>query len=229
MKISVIMPAYNERATILEIISRVQAVDLPKEILVVDDGSRDGTRKILQDLTGPGLRIFFHERNRGKGAAIRTALPYVTGEILIIQDADLEYDPAEYPKLIAPITAGAADVVYGSRFLGRGRGSAGILHYAANRLLTAISNLFTGLRLTDMETCYKALRVDLVRRLELVSNSFEIEPEITAKAARLGARFREVPIHYAGRSYGEGKKIGLCDGIRALRTILRYGMPRARR
>jgi len=218
------MPVYNEVATLAQIIQRVQAVPLDKEILVVDDFSTDGTRELLAKLTSPGVRVFLHERNRGKGAAIRTALPQATGDIIIIQDADLEYDPAEYPKLIAPIAAGAADVVYGSRFLGQGRGTAGRAHYAANRALTWVSNLFTGLHLTDMETCYKALRTDVAQRLDLVADRFEIEPEITAKAARLGARFREVPISYAGRSRAEGKKIGLGDGLKALATIVRFGV-----
>lgn len=229
MKISVIVPAYNERPTIEEILSRVKAAALEKEILVVDDCSNDGTREILERLSGPGIRVFFHDRNRGKGAAIRTALPYVTGDVVIIQDADLEYDPGDYPRLVAPIAGGGADVVYGSRFLGRGRGSAGRCHYLANRALTFLSNLFTGLRLTDMETCYKVLRADLVRRLDLVSNGFEIEPEITAKAARLGARFQEVAIAYEGRSSVQGKKIDVRDGLRAIFTILRFGILAPRR
>ncbi len=224
MKLSVVMPVYNEVATLAQIIQRVRAVPIEKEILVVDDFSTDGTRELLAGLSEPNVRVFLHERNRGKGAAIRTALPQATGDIVIIQDADLEYDPAEYPRLVAPIEAGEADVVYGSRFLGQGRGTAGRAHYAANRTLTWVSNLFTGLHLTDMETCYKALRADLARRLDLVSDRFEIEPEITAKAARLGARFREVPISYAGRSRAQGKKIGLQDGLKALATIVRFGV-----
>lgn len=226
MKLSVVMPVFNEVGTLAEIVARVQAVPIDKEILLVDDGSSDGTRELLATLSGPNVRVFLHEQNRGKGAAIRTALPQAIGEIVIIQDADLEYDPSEYPRLIAPIEAGEADVVYGSRFLGRGRGSAGRAHYLANRLLTSLSNLFTGLRLTDMETCYKALRIDIVRRLVLVSERFEIEPEITARAARLGARFREVPIGYAGRSRAEGKKIGLRDGVKAIATVVRFGVLR---
>jgi glycosyltransferase involved in cell wall biosynthesis len=224
VKLSVVMPVFNEVDTLAEIVGRVQAVPLEKEILLVDDFSTDGTRELLAGLAGPNVRVFLHERNRGKGAAIRTALPHVGGEVVVIQDADLEYDPSEYPMLIAPIAAGEADVVYGSRFLGQGRGSAGRAHYTANRTLTWLSNLFTGLHLTDMETCYKALRADLAKRLDLVSDRFEIEPEITAKAARLGARFHEVPISYAGRSRAEGKKIGLRDGMKALATIVKFGL-----
>ena len=224
MKISVLMPVYNERATLMEILARVRAVPIEKEIILVDDGSSDGTRELLAGLSGDDLHIILHERNRGKGAAIRSGLAQASGDVVIIQDADLEYDPNDYPALIAPIAAGEADVVYGSRFLGRGRGSAGRWHYAANRMLTLFSNLFTGLRLTDMETCYKAIRRELIQSVTLVSNAFEIEPEITARMARKGARFREVPISYAGRSRTEGKKINLADGVRAVITILKFGL-----
>ena len=224
MKISVLMPVYNERATLMEILARVRAVPLEKEIILIDDGSSDGTRELLAGLSGDDLHIILHERNRGKGAAIRSGLAQASGDVVIIQDADLEYDPNDYPALIAPIAAGEADVVYGSRFLGRGRGSAGRWHYAANRMLTLFSNLFTGLRLTDMETCYKAIRRELIQSVTLVSNAFEIEPEITARMARKGARFREVPISYAGRSRTEGKKINLADGVRAVITILKFGL-----
>jgi len=226
MKISVIIPAFNERGTIEEVLRRVRAVPIEKEILVVDDASRDGTRELLEGMRAPDLRLFLHDRNRGKGAAIRTALPHTTGEVVLIQDADLEYDPSEYPRLLEPIARGEADVVYGSRFLGRGRRASTPGHYAVNRFLTALSNLFTGLRLTDMETCYKAFRGDLVRRLSLASEGFEIEPELTFCAARSGARFREVAISYAGRGYREGKKIQWRDGVRALATILRFGLLR---
>jgi len=224
VKLSIIIPAYNERATIAEVLARVCAVPGEKEILVVDDASRDGTRELLRDLATPPVRLFLHEHNRGKGAAIRTALPHVTGEVVIIQDADLEYDPGDYPRLIAPIASGEADAVYGSRFLGRGHRASTPWHYAVNQVLTRLSNLFTGLRLSDMETCYKAFRADLVRDLPLVSNGFEIEPELTARAARRGARFMEVPISYRARSAGEGKKIGWRDGWRALRAIVRFGL-----
>jgi len=224
MKLSIIIPAYNERATIAELLARVRAVPGEKEILVVDDASRDGTSELLRSLAAPPVRLFFHERNRGKGAAIRTALPHVTGDVVIIQDADLEYDPGDYPRLVAPIASGEADVVYGSRFLGRGHRASSRWHYAVNQVLTRLSNLFTGLRLSDMETCYKAFRADLVRDLPLVSDGFDIEPELTARAARRGARFREVPISYHGRSGGEGKKIGWRDGWRALRAIVRFSL-----
>ncbi len=224
MELSVIIPAYNERETIEAVIAKVQAVPVEKEILVVDDFSVDGTRKILLGLTAKNIRTLTHDKNLGKGAAIRTALPKTTGKMVIIQDADLEYNPAEYPRLMAPIQNGEVDVVYGSRFLSGGRGTAGLTHYAANRFLTLLSNLFTGLKLTDMETCYKMIRGDVARRLDLKSNSFNIEPEITAKAVRLGARFTEIPITYQGRSYQEGKKIGLTDGLKAIITIIRLGL-----
>jgi glycosyltransferase involved in cell wall biosynthesis len=224
MKISVIIPVYNERATIREILRKVQAVQLEKEILIIDDGSHDGTRAILADLADANVRVFLHPANQGKGAAVRTGLAHVTGELVIIQDADLEYDPSDYPRLVEPIATGTADVVYGSRFLARGRRATAFWHYAGNRLLTLISNLFTGLHLTDMETCYKAFRVDLIRKMHLVSNGFDIEPELTAKAARMGARIREVPIAYQGRGYTEGKKIGWRDALRTLRAIVRFGL-----
>jgi glycosyltransferase involved in cell wall biosynthesis len=229
MKLSVIIPTYNERATIEEILRRVRAVPLEMEILIVDDGSTDGTLEHLAGLGGPDLRLFRHDRNRGKGAAFRTALPHTTGDVVVIQDADLEYDPREFPRLIEPIARGEADAVYGSRFLGRGRRASRLGHYAVNRFLTLLSNLFTGLRLSDMETCYKAFRGDLVRGLPLVSDGFEIEPELTWRAARAGARFRELPISYAGRGYGEGKKIDWRDGVRTLATILRLGRVRRSR
>ena len=229
MKLSVIMPVYNERGTIEEILRRVQAVPLEKEILIVDDASQDGTREWLLARNEPGVRVFLQPRNRGKGAAVRAGLRHVTGDIVIIQDADLEYDPADYPKLVAPIVSGDAQVVYGSRFLERGRHATTCWHFAGNRLLTMISNFFTGLRLTDMETCYKAFRMELLRSIELVSDGFEIEPELTAKIARLGVEIREVPISYDSRGYTEGKKIGWRDGLRTLRTILRYGLGRRAR
>jgi glycosyltransferase involved in cell wall biosynthesis len=222
--LSVIIPAYNERATIEELLRRVREVPIEKEILVVDDASTDGTPERVEALAGPDLRLLRHARNRGKGAAIRTALPHTRGAIVLIQDADLEYDPGEYARLVAPIERGEADVVYGSRFLERGRRTTGLGHYAVNRFLTALSNLMTGLRLTDMETCYKVFRGDLVRGLPLVSERFEIEPELTWRAARAGARFREVPIRYAERGYRAGKKIGWRDGVRAVATIVRLGL-----
>jgi glycosyltransferase involved in cell wall biosynthesis len=222
MKLAVIIPVYNEERTLDEILRRVAAVPIEKEILVVNDASIDGTRAVLDAIALPGLRVFHHPSNRGKGAAVRTALAQVRAEIVIIQDADLEYDPSEYPRLIAPIERGEADVVYGSRFLA-GRSVTPFWHYFVNRTLTQLSNLFTGLRLTDMETCYKVFRADLICGLELVSDTFTIEPELTAKAARRGARFVEVPISYQGRGYEAGKKIDWRDGVRALVAIARFG------
>lgn len=226
VKLSVIIPAYNEQHTIEAIVAKVVAVPVEKEIIIVDDCSSDGTGEILRRLDAGNIKILIHDRNRGKGAAIRTAMSETTGDVVIIQDADLEYDPSEYPKLIAPIENDSADMVYGSRFLATGRGTAGRVHYGANRFLTILSNMFTGLDLTDMETCYKAMRGDLARRLDLQANSFEIEPEITAKAARAGARFLEIPIAYQGRSASEGKKIGVGDGLRAIWAIVKFGLQR---
>jgi glycosyltransferase involved in cell wall biosynthesis len=221
VRLSIIIPAYNEAATIGELLQRVAAQPFEKEILVVDDASRDETARIVKGLALPEVRLLTHERNRGKGAAIRTALAHVSGEVVLIQDADLEYDPADYAKLLAPILGGEADVVYGSRFLA-GRHVTSLWHYGVNTFLTRLSNLFTGLRLTDMETCYKAFRREVVTSLELVSNAFEIEPELTAKAARAGARFREVAIAYQGRGYQQGKKIDWRDGVRAIVAIVRF-------
>jgi len=231
--LSVVIPVYNEAATVRRIIDRVQAVDLPKEIIVVDDASTDGTREILKALPPEAARVVFHEQNQGKGAALRTGFREARGDIVIVQDADLEYDPAEYHRLIAPILEGKADVVYGSRFMG-GRPHRVLLfwHSVANGFLTVLSNMVTNLNLTDMETCYKVFRADVLKEIEIQENRFGFEPEITAKVARLGCRVYEVGISYDGRGYDEGKKIGLRDALWAFVCIIKYGLlgrPRARR
>jgi glycosyltransferase involved in cell wall biosynthesis len=225
VRLSVVVPVYNERATILEIVRRVREAPFEKEVLVVDDGSTDGTAEVLREIAGGdgNVRVLRHERNRGKGAALRTGFAAATGEIVLVQDADLEYDPADYPALLRPFLDGKADVVFGSRFLG-GPGARVHLfwHYVGNRLLTLFSNMLTNLNLTDMETGFKVFRREVLERMRLRSEGFAIEPEITAKVARLRVRVFEVPIGYAGRSYSEGKKITWHDGIAALFAIVRY-------
>jgi glycosyltransferase involved in cell wall biosynthesis len=228
MKLSIVMPAYNEQATIRTIVSRVLEVDLGpvnKELVIVDDGSKDGTREILKELDGKnGVRVLFQPHNQGKGAAVWRGIRESTGDMVIIQDADLEYDPYEYPQLIRPILDGQADVVYGSRFLGSPRGHRVLYfwHSVGNRLLTTLSNMFSDLNLTDMETCYKVMIRSVADRLDLQSRDFGIEPEITQKVAAMRARIYEVPISYHGRTYEEGKKIGLKDAFKAVYTIIRF-------
>ncbi len=241
MKLSIVIPAFNERETIRTVIERVRKVSLEgltKEIVVVDDGSTDGTREILDELSREHalrdtraaqteaieLVVILHERNQGKGAALRTGFARASGDIVMVQDADLEYDPRDYPKLLAPILDGRADVVFGSRFVsGEARRVLYFWHYVANRGLTLLSNMLTNVNLSDMETCYKVFRGDVIRRIRIQENRFGFEPEITAKVAALGCRIFEVGISYTGRTYAEGKKIGWRDGVRALWCIVKYG------
>ena len=222
--LSVVIPVYNEARTIAAVIERVlkAPVDLPREIIVVDDASTDGTRELLQAMPPGEIRLVLHDVNRGKGAAIRTGVAHATGDIVLIQDADLEYDPRDYPMLLEPILENQADVVFGNRFHGGPHRVLYFWHYAANRGLSLLTNLLTGLNVTDMEVGYKVFRHDVLRRLTLESDRFGFEPEITVKVARLGCRVYEVPIRYYGRTYEEGKKITWRDGIAALFHILRY-------
>jgi glycosyltransferase involved in cell wall biosynthesis len=220
--LSVVMPVYNERATIEEIVGRVLAVPLRIELIVVDDGSKDGTRDILRALEAKhGFKLIFQDKNGGKGAALRRGFAEVTGDIVAIQDADLEYSPEEFPDLIELICEGRADVVYGSRFLGRHRVFL-FTHYAGNRLLTLITNVLYNTMLTDMETCYKVMRTEVLRSFQVKSDGFGIEPVLTAKIFKRGYRVYEVPITYDGRGYDEGKKITWRDGVVALRVLLKY-------
>jgi glycosyltransferase involved in cell wall biosynthesis len=224
-KLSVVIPVYNEERWIREVVRRVRAVEIPKEIIIVDDCSKDNTREILKELEGDDMRLILQERNQGKGAALRTGFRHATGDVVLVQDADLEYDPAEYPRLIQPIIEDRADVVYGSRFIGETHRVLYYWHSVANRMLTTMSNMFTNLNLTDMETCYKVFRREVLQGITLKSNRFGFEPEITAKIAKKknpSWRVYEIPISYSGRTYEEGKKIGLKDALTAFWCILRY-------
>ncbi len=223
--LSVLVPVFNEEGTVREIVKRIQEVDIDKEIIMIDDYSTDGTREILKELEAENsnIRVFFHERNKGKGAAVRTGIAQIEGELAVIQDADLEYNPEEYIRLVAPITSGRADVVYGSRFKGGEAGRVHLFwHYLGNQLLTLVSNMFTNLNLTDMETCYKVFKADLLKSIPLHADRFGFEPEITAKIARRKVRVYEIGISYDGRDYSEGKKIGWKDAVAAFYFIIRY-------
>lgn len=231
--VSVVIPVYNERHTVEALLRKVDEVGLNTEVVVVDDGSTDGTRDILPDLETEGLidTLVFQPRNQGKGAALRTGFQHATGDVVVVQDADLEYDPMEFPILLEPILSGKADAVYGSRFLGGAHRVLFFWHSVGNRFLTLLSNMFTDLNLTDMETCYKMVRRDLLQSLPLSADRFGIEPELTARLAQSGARLYELPISYHGRSYAEGKKIGWRDGVSAIWSILKFNLtgPRASR
>lgn len=228
--LSIVIPVYNERELAPQLLSRVEAVGLPdglaKEIVLIDDCSTDGTREWLRSLETqrPDLRIAFHDTNRGKGAALRTGFRAATGDIVLVQDADLEYDPREYPTLIEPILDGRADVVFGTRFLGHTHRVLYYWHSVGNWLLTTLSNMLSNVNLSDMECCYKAFRREVLAKVDLREDRFGFEPEVTAKVARLGCRIYEVPVSYSGRTYAEGKKINWRDGVSAIRCILKYNL-----
>jgi glycosyltransferase involved in cell wall biosynthesis len=226
-KVSVVIPVYNEERWVREVVRRVRDVPIAKEVILVDDCSKDGTRKILEDEISkmPDCRVIYHTHNQGKGAGLRTGFKHATGDVIIVQDSDLEYDPSEYPRLLQPILEGKADVVFGSRFIGDSHRVLYYWHSVANKGLTTLSNFFTNLNLTDMETCYKVFRREVIQGINLKSNRFGFEPEVTAKIAKKrnpSWRIYEVPISYSGRTYEEGKKIGMKDAFNALYCIVRY-------
>ena len=223
--LTVVIPVYNERNTIREVLKRVEKTGLVSQIVIVDDGSTDGTRDVLKEVANEGTvkrDVFFHDRNQGKGAALRTGIAKATGDIVLVQDADLEYDPRDYPSLLEPLLDGRADVVFGSRFLGGPHRVLFFWHYVVNRGLTLLSNILTNLNLTDMEVGYKLFKREVLEKITIKSDRFNFEPEITAKVAKQKVRIFEVPISYAGRTYEEGKKIGVWDGFEALWTIVKY-------
>ena len=227
MQVSVVVPCYNEVNTVLPLIECVLAAPFDKELILVDDGSTDGTRQLLEEKAAslPGVRLFFQDRNRGKGAALRRGFQEARGDIVIVQDADLEYDPVQIPNVIAPILEGHADVVYGSRFQGGPHRVLYFWHSVGNNLLTLFSNMVSDLNLTDMETCYKAFRREIIQSIEIEEDRFGFEPEVTIKLARKkGIRIYEIPISYRGRTYEDGKKIGAKDGFRALWCLAKYGL-----
>ena len=227
MKLSIVIPIYNEEKTLREIVEKVLATPYEKELILVDDCSTDGSRAVMAELAAehPQIRCFYHDKNLGKGGGLATGFAQTTGDIVLIQDADLEYDPADYPVLLRPILEGKADVVFGSRFLGGAYARVHLFyHYLGNRFLTMVSNMFTNLNLTDMETCYKVFRKEFADRLDIQSRTFAVEPEITAKVSKMRARIYEVPISYAGRDYSEGKKIGPKDAFIAIYAIVRWSL-----
>ncbi|MBC8017600.1 MAG: glycosyltransferase family 2 protein [Verrucomicrobia bacterium] len=227
MKISVVIPVFNEKATIREICSRIRAVDIDKEVILVDDGSTDGTAEVLAELVDGRTHLYGHARNMGKGAALRTGFSHASGDVIIVQDADLEYAPEQYGKLIQPILDGRADVVYGSRFVtGDFRRVIFFWHMVGNRFLTLLSNMFTNLNLSDMETGCKIFKRDILQQMEIEEDRFGFEPEFTAKISKLNLRIYEIGISYAGRTYQEGKKVGWRDGFSAVRCILKYNLMR---